>query len=135
MTFAETLDWVIALADKVWEYWDAELPKRHPEYPIVREGEDSGPPPPEQAELRALLGSLGLPDLHRLIALMYFGRRFSPADFAAEYRQAADHFPDPAVAVEYLAEFPPLADQLRDGRDKLAAAGQSSEVAGPAAVA
>lgn len=126
MTFAETVDRVIDLGTRVWEYWDAELPKRHRDYPLVHEGEDSGPPPPEEAELRSLLQSLPPPELRRLITLMYLGRRYSTtADPAAVAREAAAHFPDPAEAASYLVGYPPLADELRDGLEVLARGGRA----------
>ena len=33
MKFSETLDTVIALAETIRDYWNVELPKRHPDYP------------------------------------------------------------------------------------------------------
>ena len=33
MKFSETLDAVIALAETIRDYWNVELPKRHPDYP------------------------------------------------------------------------------------------------------
>ena len=48
MKLSETVKEVIALAEVIRNYWDTELPKRHPDYPFVHPGEDSGPPPPEE---------------------------------------------------------------------------------------
>jgi hypothetical protein len=58
MKLAETTEEVIALAQAVRDYWNAELPRRHPNYPIINPGEDSGPPPPEEKKLRNLLARL-----------------------------------------------------------------------------
>jgi hypothetical protein len=60
MKLSEIINEVIPLATKIHEYWDRELPKRHPNYPLVNPGEDSGPPPPEQKQLEDLLA--GLPE-------------------------------------------------------------------------
>ena len=58
MKLSETVSEVIALAEAIRNYWDAELPKRHPDYPFVHPGEDDGPPPPEEQKLKDLLASL-----------------------------------------------------------------------------
>ncbi len=52
MKLSETVSEVIALAEAIRNYWDAELPKRHPDYPFVHPGEDDGPPPPEEQKLK-----------------------------------------------------------------------------------
>jgi hypothetical protein len=55
MMFSQTAAEVIGLATAIRGYWNTELPKRHPNYPVVSLGEDSGPPPPpEEARLRGL---------------------------------------------------------------------------------
>ena len=53
---------VIDLGRKVRDYYDTELPKRHPHYPPVGPDEETAPPPPEEGELRDFLASL--PDEH-----------------------------------------------------------------------
>src|SRR5438094_974080 len=58
MKLSEVAEQVIRLGRAANDYWETELPKRHPDYPLVRPGEDSGPPPPEEAELRTLLNKL-----------------------------------------------------------------------------
>jgi hypothetical protein len=58
MTLSDVIQEVIALSEAAQAYWDTELPKRHSEYPIVRPGEDSGPPPEEENKLRLLLTGL-----------------------------------------------------------------------------
>jgi len=55
MKLSETANEVIAFAEAVRNYWDTELPKRHPDYPFVHPGEDSGPPPPEEKKLQEAL--------------------------------------------------------------------------------
>ena len=73
MKLTEVAREVIRLGGASRTYWDRELPKRHPNYPLVRPDEDSGPPPPEEEELRHLLGSLPEEQVYALIALMYAG--------------------------------------------------------------
>jgi hypothetical protein len=42
MKLSETARDVIALADAIRDYWAAELPKRHPNYPLVNPGKTLG---------------------------------------------------------------------------------------------
>ena len=44
MTRTEALKELIRLGERSRAYWDKELPKRHPKWPLVQTGEDSGPP-------------------------------------------------------------------------------------------
>jgi hypothetical protein len=70
MKFSETVNRVIGLATKIREYWDRELPKRHPNYPILNSpDDDDGPPPPEEAELREFLESLPSEDVYKLMSV------------------------------------------------------------------
>ena len=75
MKLSETVNEVIALAEAIRTYWDAELPKRHPDYPWVHPGEDDGPPPPEQKKLEDLLASLPEDVVYKLALLMFVGPR------------------------------------------------------------
>jgi hypothetical protein len=49
---------VIRLGDASRAYWDRELPKHHPHYTMILAGENSAPPPLEDAKIEALLKSL-----------------------------------------------------------------------------
>jgi len=71
MKLSQAAEKVISLATAIQEYWDRELPKRYANYPLVAPGEDSGPPPPEEAELREFLESLPTDDLHKLALPIY----------------------------------------------------------------
>src|SRR5208283_1381136 len=114
MKFSETATEVIALATAIRNYWDTELPKRHPNYPVVSPGEDSGPPPPEQQTLRNLLASLPEDDIYKLALLMYLGRGdFGAEDLAGHYETLKKRFATPDWAVAQLLGKAPLADYLR----------------------
>ena len=55
MTRSETIRELIRLGELSGAYWAKELPRRHPKYPLVQVGEDSGPPPPEDKQIQDLL--------------------------------------------------------------------------------
>src|SRR5438132_1508587 len=100
MRLTETVREAIRVGDRSRAYWDRELPKRHPHYPLVRPGEDSGPPPPEDAQLQTLLESLPEDQLYALISLMYVGR----GDFSADrllpaYETMKETFPSRQTAI------------------------------------
>ena len=120
MKFSETANEVIALATANRNYWDTELPKRHPNYPLISQGEDSGPPPPEEKKLRNLL--LGLPeeDIYKIALLMCLGRGdFGVDDLAENYEALNGTFGDPQQAASQMMVMAPLADYLLDGLEEL----------------
>jgi hypothetical protein len=124
MTFSATVKRVIDLATAIRDYWEHELPKRHPDYPIIKAGEDDGPPPPEEEELRDLL--LGLPrsDLYKLLSLMYFGRGdFDAIGLESTAQDLARAYPDRERVIRQVMAKGPLADYLEDGLGKLAVLG------------
>ncbi len=120
MKFSETVAEVIALATAIRNYWDTELPKRHPNYPIVSPGEDSGPPPPEEKKLRNLLASLPPDEIYKLALLMYLGRGdFGTDDLAGHYETLKRRLARPEGVVTQLIGKAPLADYLGDGLAEL----------------
>ena len=120
MRLSETTQEVIRLAEEIRRYWSEELPKRHPNYPAVSPGEDSGPPPPEQQRLRELLLSLPPDAIYRLALIMYLGRGdFEASDLAKEYEYVRTTFTKPSWAASQMLGKPPLADYLADGLSKL----------------
>lgn len=124
MPFSETVKRVMDLATAIRDYWDRELPKRHPKYPLVQPGEDSGPPPPEERELRDLLRSLSAEEVAQLLTIIKFGRRVFPAsEFHRHWQDLVKSAPDIEWEVSYLSEYPPLADELADGLQELANSG------------
>ena len=117
---SEVVQEVIRLAEQIRVYWDTELPKRHPDYPIVNPGEDSGPPPPQEAQLRKLLMKLPAETIYKLVLIMYLGRDdFNTRELAEQYREIKDDFPKPEWAVSQLMAKATLADYLIDGLARL----------------
>ncbi len=120
MKLSEIAREVIGLADAIRHYWDKELPKRHPDYPIVHPGEESGPPPPEEKKLQDLLASLPEDAIYQLLLLTYLGRGdFSSRDLAAQFESLKRAFGKPEWAVSQMLEKPPLADYLSEGLEEL----------------
>jgi hypothetical protein len=115
---------VIVLAKAIRNYWDSELPKRHPDYPLVRPGEDSGPPPAEERQLRDLLAGLPEEVLYQLLLMMYLGRGdFTTDDLAQQYDALKKTFGKREWAASQMVEKAPLADYLTDGLAELAKSG------------
>ena len=124
MRLSDAIRRVIDLAAAIRDYWDTELPKRHPHYPLIRAGEDSGPPPPQEDELRAFLRALPPDDLYAIMAIMYLGRGdYNAVGVAEERRRLMNTFPDPDYASRFMMSKGPLAEYLQDGLATLAADG------------
>ena len=101
-------------------YWEAELPKRHPNYPLVHPGEESGPPPPEEKKLRQLLARLPADTVYKLLLIMSLGRGdFDTTDLGSRYEELKERFEKPEQAAAQMVAKPGLADYLADGLDEL----------------
>jgi hypothetical protein len=111
---------VIGLADAIRTYWATELPKRHPDYPLVHRGEESGPPPAEEKKLRQLLAKLPADTVYKLLLIMSLGRGdFGTTDLGTRYEELKERFEKPEQAGARMVEKPALADYLTDGLDEL----------------
>jgi hypothetical protein len=120
MKLSKVVREVIRLAKASRAYWDRELLRRHPAYPVVHAGEDSGPPPPEDARLRAILE--GLPDdqLYAITLLALVGRGDFSADcLTATYDTVKDMLPSRSVAIEHVSGQIALAEYLTDAVEEL----------------
>ena len=120
MKLSEAVQGIIRLGDASRAYWDRELPKHHPHYPMIRAGEDSGPPPPEDAQIQALLKSLPEDQLYTLILLMYVGR----GDFSADrllpaYQTMKETFPSKELAIAQMTGRKTLAEYLTDAMEEI----------------
>lgn len=124
MKLSDAIAEVIRLATAIREYWNAELPKRHPLYPVVSPGEDSGPPPPQESQLRRFLDDLSDEQIYQLILVMYLGRGdFGTDDLTKHYRMVKDRFPRRESAIAQMVGKAPLADYLTDGSAELHGSG------------
>ncbi len=124
MSLAESAHKVIDLAREVRAYYDEEMPKWHPDYPIVYEHESEPSPPPAEVELRTYLTSLPEETVYALATLMEFERWFfRDGDLVASYETLRETFERPDQAAERMISYPPLGDSLEDALTELKARG------------
>jgi hypothetical protein len=120
MKLSEVVREVIRLGDVSRAYWDRELPKHHPHYPRIRAGEDSALPPPEDAQIQALLKSLPEDQLYALILLMYVGRGdFSADHLLPAYQTMTETFPSRDLAIAQMTGMKALAEYLTDAMEEI----------------
>jgi hypothetical protein len=120
MKLSEAANRVIDFARKVREYYSTELPKHHPNYPVVGPDEENVPPPPEEKELRDFLSALSDETIYQLILIMYLGRGdFGTDDLAGYYESLKGTLGDPEHAASQMMDKAPLADYLVDGLEEL----------------
>lgn len=120
MTAKEAIDKALPLARAIQSYWDAELPKRHPRYPLMEsEDAEDGPPPPETQELRDLLESLPDETLYKLGLVMFLGRRaIRPNKLESGYQELLEQH-DRSFLIERILGDYHLAEYLEDGLERL----------------
>jgi hypothetical protein len=119
MKLSEAVREVIRLGDASRAYWDRELPKRHPKYPVIRAGEDSGPSPPEDAQIEALLKGLPAEQVYALITLMYLGRGDFDVDHVRPaYQTMRETFTTPELAIAQMTDSRPIAEYLSDALEE-----------------
>jgi hypothetical protein len=120
MKLSEAAQRVIALARKVRAYYDAELPKWYPDYPVISPAQEGPPPPKEERELSNFLRSLPSETIYRLSLVMYLGRGdFGVDDLPGSYEALKQTFGQPERAASQMMEKAPLADYLSDGLSEL----------------
>lgn len=124
MNLSEATTKVIELAGKIRDYYTSELPKRHPNYPLIGPDEETTPPPPEEKELKDFLTSLSEDMISQLMVIMYIGRGDIGTDeLAAYYHELKGAFGDREQAVDQFMGHAPLADYLSDALEELRKAG------------
>jgi len=119
MKLSEAVQKVISLAKGIREYWESELPKRHPDYPIMNPGEPLAPPPPEEKKLAKLFASLPEDMVYQIGLLMYLGRGDFDVRELADCYKALIESTDATALASQLADKAPLADYLQDGLAEL----------------
>ena len=119
MTITTATERILPLARAIQEYWEAELPKRHPKYPLVDPNADDGPPPPETEQLRQLLEQLPENTLYKLEFILSPGRaRFDKSRLESRYQELRDEYDAPFLIVHMLDNVH-LADELEYGMETL----------------
>jgi Protein of unknown function (DUF3775) len=120
MKLSEAVREIIRLGDASRAYWDRELPKHHPHYPMIGAGEDSGPPPPEDAQIQALLNSLPEDQLYTLLLLLYVGRGdFSADHLLSAYQTMKETFSSRDLAIAQITGMTALAEYLTDALEEI----------------
>lgn len=121
MSLSEVANRVIDLDRKIQEYYAAELPKRHPHYPLVGPGEEEPPPPPEELALGEFLATLPGEMLYQLLFIVYLGRGEVGRDEWLDYyeRMKDDNGAPTDVAALLMLYKVTLADELADGLEEL----------------
>ena len=106
----------ISLAKAIRDYWATELPRRHPKYPFVDPNTDSGPPPPEEKQLRRFLLRLAPETLDKLALIMNLGREgFYTSNILPNYQSLREEFRSSESLVSYMIDQAQLADYLEEG--------------------
>ena len=120
MKLSDAVREVIRLGDASRTYWDRELPRRHPNYPLIRAGEDDGPPPPEDAELLDLLRQLPEEQVYALLLLMYAGRGdFDVDHLLPAYLTMREAFPNRDLAIAQMMGMGAIAEYLTDALEEI----------------
>ncbi len=120
MKLSRVVGELIGLGDASHAYWDRELPKHHPHYPVVRAGETSVPAPPEDAQIQALLNSLADDQLYAVALLTYLGK----GDVSADHLQTAfqtmkETLPNKELAIAQIMAEKSLAEYLTDAMEEI----------------
>ncbi len=125
MNISEVVNKVIDLSGKIRDYYDAEMPKRFPDYPLINsaagESEEDVPPPPEEKELSEFLASLPEETIYQLYLLWHLGRwAFSANDLAENYERLKNRVETAEHAVFEMTTFEDtLGDNLLDALEEL----------------
>jgi hypothetical protein len=122
MTLSEAVKRVIDLATNIPVYYETELRKLFPNYPLVDlEVEEKLPPPSEEQQLKEFLDSLPDELIYQLILIVQFWRGyFRLEDMAAYYAGMKDTVGDRAAAQSWLMfNKGTLADALLSGLEEL----------------
>jgi hypothetical protein len=121
MKLSEAVNRVIDLGSKIYDYYDAELPKWHPNYPLVNLDDKEPPPPPEEKELGDFLASLPEDMVYQLMLVMNVGSTLAETDTLADYyEEMKGEFKDTEDAVSFLMKkLASLAFDLSEGLEEL----------------
>ena len=120
MKLSEVVREVIRLGDASRAYWDRELPKHHPHYPRILPGENPAPPPPEDAQIQAMLKSLPEYQVHALSLLTYVGRGdFSADHLMTAYQTIREILPSRDLAIAQITGQKTLAEYLTDALEEI----------------
>lgn len=120
MNFSDALTRAIELAEARSDYWRVELPKRHPNYPLIDISEPPDPPGPPVQALEEFFKQLPAEIVYPLLLVMYIGRGdYGTDDLRERLAALKQQFAKPEFAVRQMLGKAPLAAYLADGRLQL----------------
>jgi hypothetical protein len=120
MTIETAAGKALTIAEIIRDYWETELPKRHPKYPFVGPGADDGPPPPEEKKLRQFLTRLKGDTLYKLALVMYLGRGdIDKHELQSKYKEIREDFSTATRLISFMMDKASLADYLERGMEIL----------------
>jgi hypothetical protein len=122
MKLSTVVNKIIPLGQAISDYWERELPRWAPNYPLVNDADEDSrpPPPPEQKKLRELLESLPKDTIDKLLLVRSIGRRdYNPSKLEEECERLRDWYDNASEAIPDLAEDNTLGDDLADALVKL----------------
>jgi hypothetical protein len=120
MKFSDAVNKVIDLAGKISNYYETELPKKYPNYPIVDHDEENFPPPPETKELNEFLATLSEDTIYQLMLIAYLGRsELSVNNLAEEYEKLQKDWGTSGQEAFKMMNMASLAEELSDGLEEL----------------
>ena len=121
MQFSEVVNRVHELATVINDYWRRELPKRHPNYPLVEPGVDDPPPPPQVKELQQFLLSRPAEEVYKIRAIVDVGSGRPATDFNTRWQRLMKDDPDTHWQIAFLTVDYGLDEALTEGLEKLSA--------------
>jgi len=114
------LDRAITLASDAMKYWEEELSKAHPLFPLTGPEDKEVPAPKEEVELKKLLKSLPAEDVFKLVTLMYLGRGdFDVPDLPGQVAELKTTFESADLAIDQMTEKMQLGEYLAEARSCL----------------
>lgn len=125
MKVSEAANRVIDLSCRIREYYETELPKRFPNYPLLDREEDldieEQMAPPEKQELRDFLETLSEETLFQLMLIRHLGRgEFGVENLAEDYEKLKKKLENVEYAIFRMMVFnATIGGELRDGLDQL----------------
>jgi len=124
MKLSDAAKKVIALSEVIQKYWETELPKWHPKYPLVNPGEDDPPPPPEEKKLKKFLDRLP-DDLIWQLALIWQARwgNVASTGLSGLYQKTRERLETREDVLWALTRSGIVAGELTDGLAELKKAG------------
>jgi hypothetical protein len=121
MKLSEVIHELRQLGQARTHYWETELPKIYPRYPLIYPGEPEEVPGPDEIRMRQFAQSLPIDVLNMLEVLVdLMWRKIEPADIGSRFREYQQRYTDHSYAVNRLMRHGMLELDLEDSLEILA---------------